>query len=786
MLNGLPYPDEIRKEWWSIMNRSSLSAIEKRYADDIIRYAQPPLSFETLETAAALYASDIHAREFNSTIIALQKTNLIGRTAPQLIGTHYPVYYALTNRHQFPRNSNAFTIRAKRYFSHLFASVAKDKKISPRKFYDHVIASRDVICAILKSDYNITGTQEPIEKKLLDAINSDSLYAQRNSLKGKVDIFTMLATKKISPGKQLRNYQIKGSRNSNSNSNTIKNDPWHNQHLSMLASVSSPRRILIRNELSDQYDSSVGQRDIIGVEMEIVQNNNRNKKNNGLEEVSEEITLQRSTPNMLTRADDQQLVRRFTRHAPASSLAAVTDLARLTDETIYEILGLPLDRTLEQYAILLLSLGLPPQRLMRLTISQHANAVTSDKEDERPYWCIAESMLCYRLLDGPSAYHNNPKNQWVKITLPHGMAQFFNSLELYERPFRGARGHLNRQLKRHFQNKPGTMPTANRLSASSWLYRRPHAIDDVSAATLSGQFRLGLAAPAAYRQLQRAECQQLFNKTLKHLGITEFISPIKASINTLSTPTTIGSAIAQSAEFFQPIFEKIREVMREPHAQMSGWWLTKPFPIDALISLSQLVSAHELLGWQLASGARPIGPSSENRIGKKHQWIHDKDSARGIESRVVPLLTSIRNSLCSLQRWYASLISVANSAGVVIDDQRNGRLDTPGWLFRAKRGQQVVIRDMRWSDLSALSLPNLSGWPSNVTRHSLATHLRSHVSDAQVDALLGHASYGRSLSSPRADTMPAINEQSQLRHTLQAWLKTCGYQPLDWSHMPWN
>lgn len=784
MLNKLPYPDEIRKMWWSIMDRSSLSAIEKQYVDDIIRYVQPPVSIETLATAAAIYSHDILAYNLDSALIKLKHLNIISHTSSERIGTHYPIYYALTNRHQLPRSSNYFAMEAKRFFSLLFFNVNKDKKISPGRFYNHAIASRDVICAVLNSDYNIIETQEPIGKRLLDAINSDALYTQRNRLKEKVDIFRMLATKRISPGEKLRNYQGKSTRNSNIN--TIKNDPWHNQRLSMLANVSSPSHIIVRNELPDHYNSTVGQREIIDVEMKVIQNNSRNKSFIGLEEASEEMTLQRSTPNMLTRADDQQLVRRFIRQAPASSLAAVTDLARLTDETIYEVLGLPLDKTLELYAILLLSLGLPPQRLMRLTIRQHVNAVTGGKKDEFPYWCIAGSMLCYRLLDGPSAYNKNPKNQWIKLKLPHGMANFFNNLKLYDRPFRGARGHLNRQLKRHFQNKPGTMPTANRLSASSWLYRRPHATDDVSAATLSGQFGLGLAAPAAYRQLQRDECQQLFDKILKKLGITEFISPITASVDSCRTSTTIGSAIAQPAEFFQPIFEKIREAMRKPHAQISGWWLNSPFPIDALIGLTQLVSAHELLGWQLASGARPVGPSSENHIGKKHQWIHDKNSARGIESRVIPLLTGIRDSLRSLQQWYASLISVAHSAGVAIDDQRNGRVDTPGWLFRTKRGQQTVIRDMRWSDLSSLNLHALSDWPSNVARHSLATHLRSHISDAQVDALLGHASFGRSLSSPRADTMQSENEQSQLRHALQAWLKTCGYQPLDWSRMPWN
>lgn len=223
--------------------------------------------------------------------------------------------------------------------------------------------------------------------------------------------------------------------------------------------------------------------------------------------------------------------------------------------------------------------------------------------------------------------------------------------------------------------------------------------------------------------------------------------------------------------------------MQVPETEIARWWTGKPFPLEALIMLYQLAAAYELLGWQLSSGARPISRSSENRLGAQHQWIHDKNSARGIESRVIPLLNETRTGLRSLQHWTSLLIHRISDDGITVVDRRKALRDTPSWFYFPKRGRRLMLRDMQWSDLSSLNLPRLPVWPRNVARHSLATFLREHIPDAEVDALLGHARHGRMLSSPRADA--SIGKQSHLRKTLKTWLSNCGYRSLSWDEMPW-
>lgn len=785
MIEERPYPHEIIEQWEAAIITLPLSSDEIKCIMDIVHYVQPPLSLTTLAQAATLYINDVRPFEIDAAILNLQSSNIIPHNAPEHIGTNYPVYYALTHTKHLAQSSSAFAKKSRQYFSHLFSEVDLSKRISRGNFYTHILAARDVICAVIESGYDITDDQEPLDKAIVRAIKSDAFFTQRNRLNDKIDILRLLSEEVLQPGEKQRDYYSISERNSCKN--TVKNDPWHNKRLSILANSPQPKRIIFQKENCLQsYAETAGQSQKTKFGIQEIPAKSPKKNTTDNEDASESITVIRTAPNMLTRADDKQIVRRFTRGAPTSELPAITDLARLTSDTIHEVLEQPLSVLLKNYAILLLCLGLPPKRLMRLTISQHVSSVIVDEKDERPHWCTAENVLYYRLLDGPAVRNANPASRWVQLTLPPEMTEYFNSFQLSERPFRSARSQLNRQLKRYFRSKPGIVPTANRLRASSWLYRRPNAIDDVVSATLSGQFGLDLAAPAAYRQLPRDEVQQLFDKTLAQLGIIRAFLPINTHVGTNRITTTAGSTVAKPPDFFQTIFRKLREAIREPQSQVEQWWLGKPFPIEHLISLSRLVAAHELLGWQLSSGARPVGPSSANRISKKHQWVHDKNSARGIESRVIPILANVRDSLDSLQRWHSSLISVAESADVLIDDQRTGRLHTPAVLVRSHRNQHLVLRDMRWSDLSTISLPLLSEGPNNVARHSLASWLRRCVADAQVDALLGHARHGRTLSSPRAEASLGLKEQSQLRHSLQQWLQACGYQPLNWSCMPWH
>ena len=784
MIEDRPFPHEIREAWHAVIDPSDLTSDEKERLISIVSYAQPPVSIATLTQAATLYVTDVSVCDIAPTVKILKKNAMIPHATPKHIGTNFPVFYALTNPLQLNQSSSVLAHQARIFMSDFFKDVEQTHLVSR----SNLLAARDIIKAIINAGYPKNSQNISFEKYVVKAINSDELYAQRKTeIENKIKVFTMLVNGELNPGEKSRDYQ--GGGRASGSKLIIKHDPWHDKRLARLANAPPPPRCLMR-EAHDINNKMLDADDAPEAYTVRLCPTPDNKCVEALEEASEHITLQRATTSTLTPRDDSQLTRRFTLGAPTTTLSSITDISRLTPEHIYDVISLPMDALTHTYAVLLLSTGLPAQRLMKLVVSQHLNAVISDQYDERPHWCPSAMVLCYRLLDGPSVRNAAPENQWVQLQLPPLLATALGRLEdgqFPHRPFLRARGRLNTQLRRHFRKKPGTHPTANRLSASSWLYRRPHAVDDVAAATLAGQFGLALAAPAAYRRLPNDEIQQLFNDTLKNLGVTESTHPPLSDRDSacLTAPVNpVGSAVAQSSDAFVPIFQEIRAAMRAPQSEISRWWLGMPFPIDALVTLYQLVATHELLAWQLSTGARPVGANSENHIGEKRQWIHDKNSARGTESRVIPILAPIRDGLRSLQRWISSLIHMAATEGIFIEDRRTAKRDTPAWLLTPKQGQRLVLRDMNWSDISSLPLPYLAEWPNNVARHSLTSWLRHHIPDAAVDALLGHARHGRMLSSPRAEA--SIGEQPQLRRTLQTWLKECGYQPLDWSRMPWH
>jgi len=789
MIEDRPFPHEIRQAWQAVIDTTELTSDEKERLMAIVRYAQPPASISTLTQAAALYTLDVCVCDIAPAIKILEKSDMITHDIPKRIGTNFPIFYALTNHLHLNQPSSALAQQARIFMSDFFKDVKQTQLISRSNFYHHVLAARDIINIIINAGYPKNTQDIKFSKYVLNAIKSDALFAQiSKEIEGKIEVFTTLINGELLPGGKSRNYKSGGR--SNGSKQIKKNDPWHDKRLSRLANAPPPPRCVMR-EARYISNNAFNAGDDMHVHASGLRPTVDKKRSEAPEENSEHITLQRVTPSTLTPRDDGQLTRRFTLGAPTTTLSSITDLSRLTPGHIDDLICLPLEPLTHTYTVLLLSTGLPAQRLMQLVVSQHLDAVIRDQYDERPHWCPSAMVLCYKLLDGPSVRHEAPENQWVQLQLPPLLATALGGLEdgqFPQRPFLAARGRLNKQLRHHFRKKPGITPTANRLSATSWLYRRPHAVDDVAAATLAGQFGLALAAPAAYRRLPNDEIQQLFNETLKNLGVTESTHPTLSDRDSacLTAPVDlVGSAVAETPDAFVPIFQEIRAAMRAPQSEISRWWQGLPFPIDALVTLYQLVATHELLAWQLSSGARPIGDSSENHIGEKRQWVHDKNSARGTESRVIPVLAPIRDGLRALQRWTSSLIHTTAAEGIIVVDRRTAKRDTPAMLLTQKHGQRLVLRDMSWSDISSLPLiPSLAEWPNNVTRHSLTSWLRHRVPDAAVDALLGHARHGRMLSSPRAEA--SIGEQPQLRRALQMWLKECGYQSLNWSRIPWH
>ncbi|TDX32157.1 hypothetical protein DFO67_102106 [Modicisalibacter xianhensis] len=791
MRDERPYPRELVQEWQKVIERASLTAQDAQWVMQKVHYALPPLCAVALQTTADFYRVDHGGCDSTAAVAALASQGLIEAQLPSDLGTLYPLYYAITHPRLLGRQTCRIASLGRRLISDWFSEVSGEVRTSRSNYYTHLLAVRHVLMAVIEAGVEPDADlSESPEAFFRSAIESDSFYSQRRTIQAAYDTFSEISSGNLCPGELIRSSRSGGSKVTRARRQ--KTDPWHEARVQAMVASPPPRRRAVTtvaepggsetpHALDDTETSALGFRHVATPSATA-----------DAEETSELPTLQRKVPSALTPGDDRRLVQRWVNSAATTALAAISDMARLTPEQVRDALRIALPPLERVFALLLLSTGLPVSRLLTLTVCQAGTTAQSPTSDDPPVWHPESRELCYRLRNGPSAREDAVDMQWVRLRLPAPLADALSDPEVAtpgDRPFRGVRSRLNRRLARHFRHQPGITPTANRLSASSWLWRRPYARDDVAAATLSGQFSLALAAPAAYRQLSRHEIQRIFDATLESLGLVVTPEQMRdSSENHVSglpdKSAVMGSAIAQPPEMFAALFTALREAMAAPAQEIASWWLGLPFPRESLAELYQYVAAYHLLAWQLSTGARPIGNSSHNRLGEHVQWIRDKASARGIESRVVPLLSEVHKELEQLRRWTESVQHQLQAQGLTLGDKRSGLRNTPAWLVAPQRGRRLVLRDMVWPDLQSLPLRHTTGLANNVARHSLASWLRACASDAEVDALLGHAHHGLSLSSPRAAT--AMGRQPELRRLLSQWLHCCGFRQLNWERLPWN
>ncbi|WP_254277525.1 hypothetical protein [Halomonas sp. 3H] len=790
MTDEIPFPTEIRACWKEALDALDLDPSEKCTVLAIVSYSQPPMYVEAFDAASAIYAADHGIMVSATSLDAIRKSADISSARPERPGRNYPVYFALTRSDKLGNPQCHASQFARHFLSNIFHETAPGSMISRDQFYKHVLVIRDVMMAIIASGWQPEDAQGTREETLLAALHLDALYGLIDKLLArKIETFQMLLRGEVEPGGIQR--QRKGSGGGRRGSGdgrggVAKRDEWHAARVTELAKQSSRppmtrRNAVLRDVSSHDATGDATLRDMGMRARPAVDGHGTN------EATSETIILQRQTPSLQTPADDRRLVRGWLAGAPTTSLKCTTDLARLTQDQVDQVMSSPLTPACQLFATLLLSTGLPPARLARLTVQEAGDleALIADADD-RPYWLPEHQLLIYRLLDGPVPRETSPGATWVMLALPASLATVLTGLEVPfpKRPFQGVRVSLNQQLRRVFADTPGVTPTAHRLSASSWLYCRPHARDDVAAASLSGQFGLGLSAPAAYRRIPRAEHQDIFEQALRRLGWSVPASPTRPATPTLILHRDMamaGSGVAQPASAFAELFQWLRDAMQDPSAELAAWWPGEPIPLTAVTTLHQLVSTHELLAWHLATGARPIGPSSQHCLTGELQWVCDKASGQGRESRVIPLLTTVHNSLQAYHQWTQAILTRVAEGHIRLDDQRTAICQTPHWVTPSRRGKAITLRDMHWGDMAAL--PPLAAWPHNVCRHSTASWLREHCPDAEVDHLLGHTRHGRMLSSPRTEA--TLGQQHGLRRALTEWLSHCGYRPLDWRRLPW-
>ncbi len=782
------YPSEIKQDWAEVIERQDLSPEEADSIAKIIAYVQPPLSLYALSQSMEIYCHDNNTRIHSNFIKKLDNSGYVSHTIPKRIATSHPVYFAFVHANKLGKLSCHKTLYARKTLSRTFQEAAPGGMVSRSQFYQHTIAVRDVLITLIASGIMPCGNNgHDINIQLLDAIRSDLIYGQTDEiLARKIKNFSLLINGELEPGEIQR--EGSGGGSGYGRASTKKQDVWHEKRVKKLAQKTRKplkKSILESNNTLPHSDMSMSEFQKMDLKPHQGTNSRRATKDD-----SDILYLRRTTASSLTPTDDRQLVRYCLAAAPTSSIKSVSNMSRLTPDCVNQIMQAPITPICHIYASILLSTGLPTLRLTRLTVcEEHSLENILQHGDKRPYWIPELALLCYRLLDGPSHNEYHPAYSWIILTLPESVNSSLIRAKsaIQKRPFMGARAELNQQLIRLFKKTPGIMPTANRLSASSWLYCRTHAIDDIAAAGLSGKFGLGMSAPAAYRKISRQEHQSIFNNVLRELGWNIPISEAKMlgleEINDLNL-ATVGSTAARTPDEFSDMFEQLKTAMYVPSVHLSGWWSGERIPLAAVAELHQLVSAYEMLAWHLSSGGRPIGPGSKNHLNGALQWVYDKNSTIGRESRVIPLLATVRQSLEYYHSWTHAIISRLKKNGVHVDDQRTLLRQTPSWMELTKHGKVLRIRDMFWRDVTSISVINDKKWASNVCRHSIASWLRQHAPDAQVDHLLGHARHGRMLSSIQSEA--PLGHQHALRKKLTEWLKTCGYRPFNWRNMPWK
>lgn len=782
-------PRDIVSCWSDALSRITLTDNVYHFIMSVIRHSLPPVCAPALQRAIEIHAAD-HAPLSLHQILDAHLQNELSQALPRRLATRFPLFVAMSDPRYLGSIDNPLA-RLGRQLLHDWFAEAPDRA-KPSLYYSHIIQVRTMVQLVAQSDEPPPAPGTDTCNTLISLLGSDKLSYQIARHQKAYELFIDLAEGRREPGVPVRHItHRRGGRRGGP-----RRDTWQDARLAELAqSTPPPRQRVDPARVADLADDEVPEEACqLGIRQHAIPSASSDDDT--------EIVYQRRTPSTLTPRDDMQLVRRLLRASATSSLATVEDLHRLPRERVRAVLEADLPDDLHVIVLLLLATGMPLARLTRLRLAEETlwQQGSTLPEDEDPRWDPISATLSYLLTDGPRD-HAATANRWITLALPSTMsAPLTEALDqadstLHEscpaedrdgwpRPFRRVATRLNRRLSRRFANAPGLTPTASRLRASSWLWRRPHARDDVAAQVLTGSLGLGLSAPAAYRRIERDEIQAVFDKTLQTLGV-EFVpeQPLPFPLRAAGL-RTLGSPVALAPCAFRPVFEALRQVLSPTLHEWQVWSPGTPLPRQALVRVAELIACHSYLGWLLATGARPLGDGSRNRVSQTSMWIRDKSSSQGDESRVIPLDPQIADALHRYAAWIARTVTWWQDRGGRLEDRHEEHRDTPAWLSPGRRSDTLMLREMTHQDLKHVlkHLPGLPTeayhWPDNVTRHSLASWLRHDRPDGEVDALLGHAHHGQGLTAPRATA--TIGPQRALRHALRDWLVQTGYSPLPW------
>ncbi|SDO28246.1 hypothetical protein [Vreelandella arcis] len=322
-----PFPDEIKQRWDSAVKPLNLSSAQQQYITQLVRYAQPPLTLDGFRLAATFYDHDCDP---DSHVEAKLLTSALSTAKEAKLGSHYPVFFALTTPRLLGSLNCPVSHAARVLLSDWFSEIEESKSVSRGNFYRHLLSVRHILRIIIDAGWHEKSPYETHSSYFLDAIRSKYLQSPRSRNEQHYNVFVALATHALSPGGIIRDTGNGGGGKGTGSTEKKSIDAWHAEHLKRCVTVPSPKRRRVSTAKHDAQLLSPHQ--LTDPELRAMGLQHKTPKTpqrSTSEEETEATTLQRSTASTLTRHDDRRFAQRWTSAAPTSSLATVSDLSRL-------------------------------------------------------------------------------------------------------------------------------------------------------------------------------------------------------------------------------------------------------------------------------------------------------------------------------------------------------------------------------------------------------------------------------------------------------------------------
>ncbi|WP_163560414.1 hypothetical protein [Halomonas sp. NO4] len=761
----------------------NLSSQERDLAIAIIQYTLPPPTKPELQLACQLYARD-HAAlpsELSETLTGLDFLTSSPCTDP---GTQYPLWYAISQT-SFLNRTSKDAFHARQILTSWFTKTVRHAE--PSIYRTQVQQVRDILVVALENRAT-HGVSLSSHQDVIKAMGHPTMSDLRHTWGRHYQTYCALYEQQRQPGLRV-GHDLSGYRRTGNNSGRTRQlNRYQVRRREQIADATPATQQRITDRvLSDRAPSADGLDSAIA-ELGFRYTKGASRLSKADEPELEAPTIERSTPSQLTPSDDRRATRQAVQMAATNTLPTQEDVHRLTPWQIRQTLLLELPPCQWALVCLLLVTGMPVNRLISLTRSSHDSEPCDESNAESPQWNPDSLTWRYRCRDGPSsAQDGNTSHQWVTLHLPPAVNKALLSVDSAT-PLAGSVNRLNRRLRSAFRDKPGLTPTAQRLSATAWLFMRDLAPDNHLVHTLRGEYGRLESAPAAYRQIDRASLQNLFDAGLSRCGISALPSPPPHA-----SKGRMGSSRAVPAPSWQQWHSALRDAIQQARRPLEQWLRPDPLPLHAVVEYCQLSAAYSYLGWLLATGTRPVSATTRTRITDTLAWISDKNSRRGRESRVIPILPAIAEQLQSHHALMEQTVILLKRNGHPIDDQRQPNQQWPAWIeVTQPRRPRCRVRSLHHADyremLSRLVVPGCScdaPLPAdNATRHSVITALHSVIPEASLDALVGHARIGRDRCHPRANA--PINQWKDCQEAISSWLQSTGYRTMNMEDLPWG